>query len=94
MGNVLFASLKSRRIASCVVPVYLTFCNTIAIIMPASNKKTHGGKRPGSGRPLRHGERMEQKTVRLPPSWITQLLLDFPSLQIAIETLVERYLKR
>ena len=56
--------------------------------------KTHGGKRYGAGRPPRHGERMEQKSVRLPPSWIAQLLLDFPSFQTAIETLVERYLKR
>ena len=59
-----------------------------------SEKKTRGGRRPGAGRPPRHGERMEQKTVRLPPAWIRQLLDDFPSFQDAIETLVDRYLSK
>ena len=59
-----------------------------------SERKSHGGQRPGAGRPPRHGERMEQKSVRLPPAWIQQLLDDFPSFQHAIESLVQHYLSK
>ncbi len=52
-----------------------------------------GGKREGAGRKPRHGERMQQKTIRLPPAWIRQLLAEFDTFQEAIETLVKTHLE-
>jgi hypothetical protein len=54
---------------------------------------THGGKRAGAGSKPRHGERMVQKTIRLPRGWIAQLVADFGSLQKAVETLASDHLK-
>jgi len=54
--------------------------------MPATNRKP--------GRPPRHGERMIQKTVRLPAAWILRLIAEFGSFQNAIETLAKRHLDK
>lgn len=52
------------------------------------NKTQHGGKRPNAGRKPKHGERMVQKTVRLPRPVIEKLEREFGSFQKAIEMLV------
>jgi hypothetical protein len=57
-----------------------------------NNQGTRGGKRPGAGRKARHGERMQQKTVRLPAEWVARLAAEFGSLQLALETLAARHL--
>lgn len=54
-------------------------------------KQKHGGKRPGAGRPPKHGQPMKQCTVRLPLHWRDDLIAEFGSLQKAIETLVENH---
>lgn len=55
--------------------------------------KQWGGKRDGAGRKAALGERKEQKTVRLPPSWIESLEGEFGNFQAAVETLVKEHLE-
>lgn len=92
MACVPSVSVKFRKNTKYVANACVKPIRTTAIIMPVSDKKTRGGQRPGAGRKPRHGERMIQKTVRLPPQWIDQLLDDFPSFQEAVEILVRRYI--
>jgi hypothetical protein len=54
-------------------------------------KGRSGGARPGAGRPLKYGEPMVEKSIRLPPSWIAALLDEFPSLQAAVQELVRAH---
>lgn len=57
---------------------------------PSNNR---GGKRQGAGRKPKHGERMAQKTIRLPRPWVDRLVAEFGSLQAAIETLSSKHLQ-
>jgi hypothetical protein len=56
--------------------------------------KQHGGKRENAGRKPKHGERMEQKTIRLPREWVEKLAADFGTLQAAVEFLASQHLSK
>jgi|GEM_PF-3011998 len=62
--------------------------------MSETTNKQRGGKRPGAGRKPRYGIPKEQKTVRLPPEWVAQLIAEFGSFQDAVETLVKLHLEK
>jgi hypothetical protein len=55
-------------------------------------KGRSGGARPGAGAPTKWGEPMVERSIRLPPSWITVLLAEFPSLQEAVQQVVKAHL--
>jgi hypothetical protein len=55
-------------------------------------KGRSGGARPGAGRPPKWGEPMVESSIRLPPSWMTALADEYPSLQEAVQQIVKAHL--
>jgi hypothetical protein len=54
---------------------------------------TRGGKRKGAGRKASYSTPKQIRTIRLPQEWIDQLISEFGTVQIAVETLVKNHLK-
>ncbi len=61
--------------------------------MSQTSHTTRGGKRAGAGRKASYSTPKQIRTIRLPQEWIDQLVAEFGTVQIAVETLVKNHLK-